>query len=51
MEQVAKATKKPPTNEASAELSSASDFDPRPNLGMADHIPSILYGILIINLP
>ena len=36
MEQAAKAAKKPPTNEATAGLSSASDIDPHPNLGMAD---------------
>ena len=37
MEQAAKAAKKPPTNEASAGLSSASDIGPYPNFGVAIH--------------
>ena len=37
MEQAAKAAKKPPTNEATAGLSSASDIGPYPNFGVAVH--------------
>ena len=37
MEQAAKAAKKPPTNEASAGLSSASDIGPFQNFGVAVH--------------
>ena len=41
MEQAAKAAKKPPTNEASAGLSSASDIGPYPNFGVAVQIPKV----------
>ena len=42
MEQAAKAAKKPPTNEATAGLSSASDIGPYPNFGVAVQVCSIM---------